>query len=37
MNAITTHRTAFKWANEILEMTMADSPVQNWQAGRRRG
>ena len=28
MNAITTHRTAFKWANEILEMTMADSSAE---------
>jgi len=29
MNAVETHRTAFRWANELLEMTMADvTPAQ---------
>ena len=28
MSAITTHRTAFKWASGLLEMTMADASAQ---------
>lgn len=28
MSAITTHRTAFKWATEVLEMTMADASTE---------
>ncbi len=28
MSAISTHRTAFKWATEVLEMTMADASTE---------